>query len=450
MGTRHWSMLLLGVLLLHSGRVDAQVVRRAAVRLSANVWSLSTPDFLIGLLYTILATCLLFVIIHLLLRFSRHITSWLCAQHGNRIRAIHFRGAEILSATQELEAIAEFARFLIYLLIIVILYCYLLLVFNFFPSTRRHAATLYTFVTTNLVHTWHAMVISLPNLLILLIIIVVTRFILKMITLFFRGEATGRITMPGFQREWSETTSLLIRLGVVLLAIILAFPFIPGTKSHIVQGVSLVVGILISLGSSSAISNMIAGIVLTYMSPYRVGDYIQVGDTVGDVTERSLLLTRVRTVKNVDVTIPNALILGQHINNFSSLAEARGLILHTSVTIGYDTPWRQVHALLLAAAHATPDILPDPSPFILQTALNNSNVSYELNAYTDQPNHMVNTYAALHEAIQQQFNLAGVEIMSPYFAAVRDGNTTTVPAENRPEKYTPPTYRVSVNEELGD
>lgn len=191
------------------------------------------------------------------------------------------------------------------------------------------------------------------------------------------------------------------------------------------------------------ISNVVAGVILTYMRPFQLGDRVKIADTVGDIIEKTLLVTRVRTIKNVDITIPNSLILGAHIINFSSSSfNPPPLILHTSVTIGYDAPWRTVHELLKKAAAATPHILKTPEPFVLQTALNDFYVSYEINAYTDEPNLMATIYSDLHQQIQDTFNEAGLEIMSPHYTQVRDGNKTTIPEEYLPKSYQAPAFRI--------
>jgi small-conductance mechanosensitive channel len=197
------------------------------------------------------------------------------------------------------------------------------------------------------------------------------------------------------------------------------------------------------LGSTSAVSNVLAGLVLTYMRPYRAGDRVRIADTTGDVLEKTLLVTRVRTIKNVEVVIPNIAILSSQILNYSALARSRGLILNTAVTIGYDAPWRTVHELLVRAALNTDGILRDPAPFVLETSLNDYHVSYELNAYTDRANDLQNIYSHLHEAIQDSFNDAGVEIMSPMYHALRDGNTVTIPESHRPAGYVAPCFRVT-------
>lgn len=179
-----------------------------------------------------------------------------------------------------------------------------------------------------------------------------------------------------------------------------------------------------------------------------MGDRVKIADTIGNIVEKNLLVTRVRTIKNVEITIANSMVLGSHIVNFSSSAEQKGLILHTSVTIGYDAPWRTVHKLLIEAALSTEHVLREPYPFVLQTALDDFYVHYEINAHTDHPSLMARTYSDLHQNIQDKFYEAGVEIMSPHFSSMRDGNQIAIPAEYREKGYSAPAFRVGIFESL--
>lgn len=236
---------------------------------------------------------------------------------------------------------------------------------------------------------------------------------------------------------------------MIALALVVAFPYFPGSGSEAFKGISLFMGIIFSFGSTGMVGNVVAGVMITYMRPFQIGDRIAVGDTVGDVVEKSLLVTRLRTIKNVDVTIPNSTLLGAQVQNFSANARDRGLILHTTVTIGYDAPWRTVHALLIGAAKATPGILEEPAPFVLQTSLDDFYVSYQINAYTKDPARMAGIYSDLHANIQEKFNEGGVEIMSPHYRAARDGNQTTIPVDYLPQGYTPPPFRILQTGEKG-
>jgi len=185
------------------------------------------------------------------------------------------------------------------------------------------------------------------------------------------------------------------------------------------------------------------------MRAFRIGDRVKIADTMGDVTEKTLFVTRICTVKNVDVTIPNAMVLANHIINFSSLSRSeKGLILHTTVTIGYDVPWQKVHELLLAAADSTDTLEKEPKPFVLQTSLDDFYVSYEVNACTRHPETMAETYSNLHQNIQDRFHGAGIEITSPHYSALRDGNRAAIPSRYLPSDYKAPAFKIHPFENL--
>jgi small-conductance mechanosensitive channel len=209
--------------------------------------------------------------------------------------------------------------------------------------------------------------------------------------------------------------------------LVIIFPYLPGSDSPAFKGVSVFLGVLLSLGSSSAINNIIAGLVITYMRPFKIGDRIRIGETVGDVIEKSMLVIKVRTIKNEEITVPNSTVLSSNTTNYSAMAEGTGLILHTTVTIGYDVPWRDMHAALLKAADRTELILKEPAPFVLQTSLDDFYVSYQLNAYTRAASQQVQVYSDLHRHILDSCAEAGIEIMSPHYRAMRDGNASTIP-----------------------
>ncbi len=257
----------------------------------------------------------------------------------------------------------------------------------------------------------------------------------------------GNIRLASFPDDWAEPTYKLVRALFLAVAFVGAFPYIPGSRSPAFQGISLFLGVLVSLSSSSALSNIIAGTILTYTRAFRLGNIVRIGDTFGEVTVKRLLVTQVRTHKNVVVSIPNSLILTTQVLNYTTLAAERGLIVHTSVTIGYDAPWRKVHELLIAAALRTEGVLEDPPPFALQTALNDFSVTYEINAFVASPVPLPHISSALHANIQECFNEAGVEIVSPNYFAVRDGNQMTTPRQHLPPDYVAPAFRVRYSDE---
>ena len=231
----------------------------------------------------------------------------------------------------------------------------------------------------------------------------------------------GKLVIPGFYRDWAQPTFNLLRIFIYAFTFIIIFPYLPGSDSPIFRGVSVFLGLLISIGSSSAIGNIVAGLVITYMRAFKVGDRVKIGDATGDVIEKTMLVTRLRTIKNEEVTIPNSAILNGNTINYSTSARELGLILNTEVTIGYDVPWRKVHELLISAAQKTENINESPEPFVLQTNLNDFYVNYQLNAYTDDADKAAKIYSDLHSKIQDEFNEAGVEILSPHFQANRQG-----------------------------
>jgi small-conductance mechanosensitive channel len=289
---------------------------------------------------------------------------------------------------------------------------------------------------------WTATSSYLPNLVFIAIIIVITHFVNKFWRFFFAQIEKKTIVIPGFYPEWADATFKIVRFLTIAFAAVVAFPYLPGSDSPAFKGISVFLGVLLSLGSTSAVANIVAGTILTFMRAFKLGDRVKIADTIGDVVEKTLLVTRIRTIKNVDITIPNSMVLGSHIINYSSSAKDYGLILHTSVTIGYDVPWRTVHELLIGAAKATENILEIPEPFVFQKSLDDFYVSYELNAYTEKPSIMAKIYSDLHQNIQEQFNGAGVEIMSPHYAQLRDGNRTTIPEGYLPKDYEPGGIRI--------
>ncbi len=332
-----------------------------------------------------------------------------------------------------------------WVLVILLLQAYVTAIFSIFPDTAGLVVSFYAWMFAPLKVLWAQFLGYLPNLFFVIVISLVTFYILKLNHLLFLEVRDGKINFKGFDADWAEPTSKLVNIVIFTLAAMVVFPYLPGSNSPAFKGISILFGVLLSFGSGSAVANIISGAVLTYMRPYRVGDRVKIADTVGDVAEKGLLVTRVRTIKNVSITIPNAAILNAHILNYSTSARDVGLIVHSTVTIGYDAPWRKVHELLIEAAGATPGTLHHPRPFVFQTALNDFCVAYEINAYTADANHIDDIASALHQNVQDQFNAAGVEIMSPHYTAVRDGNAVAAPEANRPPGYRPPTFRINVD-----
>lgn len=398
---------------------------------------------LIGVLLSLGSTILFILFYVFLKRMHLKITAKLNEWRVDRIPAIKFQSLELLSADRLTDIMIKITKWVRIILIFIAFYFYVPLVLTFFPWTRNLSSKIFNYIITPFGIIGNSFISYLPNLFFLSIIILVTYYGLKFIKFIFSAVEREIITLPGFYSDWGRPTYEITRFLVIAFAAVVAFPYLPGSDSPIFKGISIFIGVLLSLGSTSAVASMIAGVILTYMRAFRIGDRVRISDTVGDVIEKTLLVTRVRTIKNEDITIPNSMILNSHIVNYSAVIDKSGLILHTSVTIGYDAPWRKVHELLIRAALNTKHILKEPAPFVLQTGLNDFYVSYEINAYTDTPSKMASIYSELHQNIQDSFNAEGIEIMSPHYSSLRDGNRTTIPEENLPETYAPPAFRIS-------
>ena len=294
-------------------------------------------------------------------------------------------------------------------------FLYLDYVLVLFPWTRALGLALTSMLVGPLRVFGEGVLGLVPNAIFLTVVVVITRYLLKLLKLFFDGVASGRVKLEKFDPDWANPTFRLVRLLVMAFAIIVAYPYIPGSQTEAFKGVSLFIGVVFSLGSSSFIGNMVAGYSMTYRRAFRVGDRVKIGEHLGDVEHVRLMVTHLRTLKNEEVVVPNSAILNSEILNYSTMARTRGLILHTTVGIGYETPWRQVEAMLLEAVARTPGLLKDPAPFVIHKGLGDFAVTYEINAYCDDPHAMMPLYTELHRQILDVFNEYGVQIMTPAY-----------------------------------
>ena len=320
------------------------------------------------------------------------------------------------------------------LVVILIIYIFANFALSLFPQTRYSAQRLFQFVVGPLSRIVNALIDFIPDFLFLVVVFLIMRYALKLARGMFAAIDKNRLQIKGFESDWAWPTYRIVRMGIIVFALVIAYPFIPGSDSAAFKGVSVLLGVLFSLGSTSVISNVIAGYTMTYRRAFRIGDRVKIGDTVGDVTEMRILVTHLKTPKNEEVVIPNSTILNGEVTNYSTMARDQGLILHTTVGIGYDVPWRQVEAMMLLAAEKTEGLLKEPQPFIRQKSLGDYAVNYELNAYCDNASQMVELYTKMHRNIQDVFNENGVQIMSPAYKADPD-EPKVVPKE---QWYTPP------------
>lgn len=387
----------------------------------------SVREVLVDVGYAVAATLLLLLLFRLLSFGAARARRRIATIRHTRFTALRIQNFELLSAGRLAALLFGLVRVLRIVLTLLLLYIYVPLVLGFFPWTLSLSHRITGYALRPFAAAWDGFITYLPNLFYLAAGIVIIRYLLALMHLVFGAIGTGAIRIAGFYADWAEPTYKILRVLVFAFAATILYPYLPGANSDAFKGVSIFIGVLFSLGSSAAIGNMVAGVVLTYTRAFQIGDRVQIGETIGDVTEKTLLVTRLRTIKNVAVTIPNGSVLGTQVINYTSLAATSGLILHTTVTIGYDTPWRTVEGLLIEAARKTEHIQREPTPFVLQTSLDDFYVSYQLNAYTAHAELMAATSSQLHRNIQETFNAGGVEIMSPHYAALRNGGESTIP-----------------------
>jgi len=332
-----------------------------------------------------------------------------------RIQSVGIQSFEVMRAERIWSALRSVLLALRTLTLLTMALVYIGFVLAQFPRTRGLSRGMLAFALGPLEVIANGLIAQIPSLIFLVVLFFVFRLTLRVIRLFFDAIERGTVTLATFDQDWAQPTYKIIRALVIAFGLIVAYPYIPGSESAAFRGVSLFIGIVFSLGSSSAISNIIAGYMMTYRRAFKVGDWVKVGAAFGEVIETRLQVTHLRSTKNEEVVIPNSQILGSEVQNYSSLARTRGLILHTEVGIGYETPWRQVEAMLIQAAERTPGLAMEPRPFVLQTKLGDFAVTYELNVYCSDVPKMMQLYTTLHRSILDVFNEYGVQIMTPAY-----------------------------------
>ena len=344
-----------------------------------------------------------------------------------KIKPVSIQGYELLDAQKQANLLVFLAGIGRYILMGIQLLITVPLIFIIFPQTEGLAYRLLGYIWNPIRKIFVDIIDYVPNLFTIVVIWYAVKYLVRMVLYLAREIEAGRLKFNGFYPDWAMPTFHIVRFLLYAFMIAMIYPYLPGSDSGVFQGISVFVGLIVSLGSSTVIGNIIAGLVITYMRPFKMGDRIKLNDTTGDIIEKTPLVTRIRTPKNEVVTVPNSFIMSSHTVNYSTSAREYGLIIHSEVSIGYDVPWRQVNQILIDAALNTPGVVDDPRPFVLETSLSDWYPVYQINAYIKEAHKMSQIYSDLHQTIQDKFNEAGIEIMSPHYMAVRDGNATTTP-----------------------
>ncbi|WP_077155651.1 mechanosensitive ion channel family protein [Bacteroides bouchesdurhonensis] len=347
-----------------------------------------------------------------------------------KLKPVTIQGYELLDTQKQVNLLVFVAGIGRYIIMGLQLLITVPLVFIIFPQTEGLAYSLFGYIWTPVRKILIGIVDYIPDLITIIVICYAIKSLIRLVRYLAHEVESGRLKLGGFYPDWAMPTYHIVRFLLYAFMIAMIYNYLPGADTGVFQGISVFVGLIVSLGSSTVIGNVMAGMVITYMRPFKLGDRIKLNDTVGDIIEKTPLVTRIRTPKNEVVTVPNSFVMSSHTVNYSASAREYGLIIHSEVSIGYDVPWRQVNQLLIDAALNTPGVLDDPRPFVLETSLSDWYPVYQVNAYIKEADKMAQIYSDLYQNIQDRFNEAGVEIMSPHYMAVRDGNETTIPKDD--------------------
>lgn len=356
---------------------------------------------------------------------------WLIDKAGQLIERQFERVEAATSSLVKGRAIAAMCQFVLNLSIwaiyLFVFYYYLSFVLLAFAETRPFAELLLTYVTDPLVSVVSGLVSYFPNLITLIIIAVITRWIIQGLRLFFDNLEKGAFASITFEKHWIAPTFFLCRIVVILIALVFAYPYIPGSDSAAFQGLTILAGVMLSLGSNTVISNMMSGLFVIYRRSTNVGDRIRVGDKIGDVVEIKLMETLMKSTKNELISIPNSQLLNSEVVNYSRKIDGRGLLVHTTVGIGYEEPPAKIKAMLIEAARRTPGLKRSPAPFVLWTQLGDYAISYEINGFTSRGASLPKIMSDLHENIVKIFNANRTQIMTPSYIA--DTEMPKIPSE---------------------
>ena len=361
-----------------------------------------------------LATAIFVLALWALSRINR----WLAIRFE---RAIDSRATKLAIAgfTAHIEWLLRSSRWLLrvtlWALVIFISYLWLAYSLECFPYTRPWGEALGSYLITAVRTVAREAFDIIPGLAVVAVVFALTRFLTRVIKVFFDAVAAGRVNLPRVYAETAQPTRRIVVAVLWLFAFVMMYPYLPGSESNAFKGMSVFIGLLLSLGSAGVVNQAVSGLMLMYSRALKAGDYVLIGDTEGTVVSLGMFATKIRTIKNEEVSIPNAVIVGTTTKNLTRPEQSERVILHTAVTIGYATPWRQVHALLLTAADRTPGLRKEPKPFVLQTALSDFFVEYQVNAYMEAPEQRIPVLDKLHQNIQDAFNEHGVQIMSPHY-----------------------------------
>src|SRR5690554_2437006 len=352
------------------------------------------------------------LIVWVINRFFRLIKNIFLTDKNRFLNGIKIRNYELIKKERIIAFISRALSVIKIILLLVLFATVIPLVFSVFPSTQNWSEVIREWISDPIKRICISFLNYLPKLITIVIILIIVRYVLRMMRFFALEIERGALTIKGFYPEWAKPTYSLARFVLLMFTLVVVFPYLPGSDSMAFKGVSVFLGVLISIGSSSAVANAVAGLVITYMLPFQPGDWIKTGDTIGIVIEKNALVTRLRTINNEDVSVPNSSVLSGATINYSSLGRTEGLVITAKIKVRYEYPHNLIEELLLQAAQRTKDISEKPYSYVFQLSLGEINVEYELNAFTFAPENMYFIKSDLIKNIQNEFRQAKIEIQS--------------------------------------
>jgi len=384
----------------------------------------SLRHLLIAVVLALVATVAVVIVLRVIIRIRRWIATSVRATATDRLSRLGLAATVVLHPDYVGKAIAAGAALFSWIIGSLAIYVYLTFVLNRFPLTRPLGEGLREALLSMLAKIGTAIVGALPGIALAIVIFVLARMVSQLVRAFFQRVEAGTISVPWVQSETAAPTRRIVIIVIWLFALVMAYPYLPGAESEAFKGLSVLVGLMISLGASSTVGQAASGLILMYSRAFRVGEYVSIGDTEGTVTEVGMLVTRIRTGLGEEIMLPNSLVMSTTSKNYSrAFPGSKGYVIDTAVSIGYDSPWRLVHAMLLEASNRTQDIVDEPAPYVVQTALSDHYVAYRLVAYasSEGSRRRAQTLDHLHANIQDVFNENGVQIMSPHYEGDPDG-----------------------------
>ena len=378
------------------------------------------PLLIRGALHALVATAVLALLVWLVYRATGPLVTWM-EKKRDVIAAVH----PYVDWREFLARLAVASMYIVrWFVLIVFAYVWLTYTLGRFIATAPIAEQMADWLWGRLVWVGDGIVGGLPGLVTVVIVLAITRVAVDLLRYFFDAVQGGRLRLAMFHPDTIGATRRIVTLLFWAVGLAAAYPYLPGASSAAFQGLSVLFGLMITLGSAGIVAQAMSGLVVVYSRALQKGDFVDINGVQGVVSEVASLATKVVNVRNEEITIPNSVVISSPIRNYSKLAGSHGTLLTTKVTIGYDAPWRQVHALLIGAAQKTPGVRADPKPYVYQTALSDFYVEYELFCSIDRPIERVPVLSALHSNIQDAFNEAGVQIMSPHFFAQPEQEVT--------------------------